>query len=292
MSRFPSALVIAVCAFAALAVAGCAAKKDTYVERPVDELYNKAMDQLDRGNYNAAAKSFDDVDQQHPNSVWATKAQLMSAYALYKAEKQDEAVVALDRFIQLHPAYKDTPYAYYLKGLCYYEQIADVQRDQKVTEEALAALQEVVTRFPDSKYAIDARFKLDLVRDQLAGKELAIGRFYESRRQYLAAINRYRNVVDKYQTTTQLPEAIHRLVECYEALGLTDEAKKMAAILGYNYPSSYWYANSYTLVTGETAAAAKPGDTESDSGQPASDKSAPPGKPSDGGWFGWVPWPF
>ena len=202
MSRISSARVLAACVLIALAMAGCSAKKDTYVEQPVDQLYNKAMDQLDKGDYTRASKSFDDVDQQHPNSVWATKAQLMSAYALYKAEKQDEAVVALDRFIQLHPAYKDTPYAYYLKGLCYYEQIADVQRDQKITEQALSALQEVVTRFPDSKYAHDARFKLDLVRDQLAGKELAIGRFYEQRRQYLAAINRYRNVVDKYQTTT------------------------------------------------------------------------------------------
>ncbi len=291
MSRISSARVLAACVLIALAMAGCSAKKDTYVEQPVDQLYNKAMDQLDKGDYTRASKSFDDVDQQHPNSVWATKAQLMSAYALYKAEKQDEAVVALDRFIQLHPAYKDTPYAYYLKGLCYYEQIADVQRDQKITEQALSALQEVVTRFPDSKYAHDARFKLDLVRDQLAGKELAIGRFYEQRRQYLAAINRYRNVVDKYQTTTQLPEALHRLVECYEALGLHDEAKKIAAILGYNYPSSDWYTDTYTLVTGDTSAGATQAARTSDDGQ-AAEKAAPPGKASNGGWFGWVPWPF
>lgn len=296
MSRISSVRILAACVLSALALAGCSAKKDTYVEQPVDQLYNKAMDQLDRGNYATASKDFDDVDQQHPNSVWATKAQLMSAYALYKAEKQDEAVVALDRFIQLHPAYKDTPYAYYLKGLCYYEQIADVGRDQKITEQALAALQEVVTRFPDSKYAHDARFKLDLVRDQLAGKELAIGRFYESRRQYLAAINRYRNVVDKYQTTTQLPEALHRLVECYEALGLHDEAKKIAAILGYNYPSSDWYEDTYTMVTGDrpvaATSAASTSEAGSDGAQAPAEKTAPPGKASNGGWFGWVPWPF
>ena len=239
------------------------------------------MDQLDAGEYTTASKSFDEVDQEHPNSIWATKAQLMSAYALYKAGKQDEAVIALDRFIQLHPAYKDTPYAYYLKALCYYEQIADVQRDQKITAEALASLQEVISRFPDGKYARDARFKIDLVRDQLAGKDLAIGRFYQQQHQYLAAINRYRNVVEKFQTTTEVPEALHRLIECYEALGLREEAKRTAAVLGYNYPGSEWYVDSYTLVQGgfPDAAAAPQG------------KSGATGN-ANSGWFGWVPWPF
>lgn len=292
MSRVSSVRSWVAVAAVVLLLAACSAKKDTYVERPVDQLYNKAMSLLDSEDYLAASKAFDEVDQQHPNSTWATKAQLMSAYALYQGNKQDEAVVALDRFIQLHPAYKDTPYAYYLKALCYYEQIADVQRDQKITEQALASLQEVVTRFPDSKYARDARFKLDLVRDQLAGKELAIGRFYEKHRQYLAAINRYRNVVEKYQTTTQLPEALHRLTECYLALGLPEEAKKTAAVLGYNYPGSDWYQDSYGMVTEaqpvEAKAIEKTDGAKPDQA-PVAGKAPPPG---DSGWFDWVPWPF
>jgi outer membrane protein assembly factor BamD len=277
---------LSVCAIALALLAGCSSKKDSYVEKPVDQLYNAAMDDLDSGSYKAAAKAFDEVDQEHPNSTWATKAQLMSAYALYQGGKQDEAVIALDRFIQLHPAYKDTPYAYYLKALCYYEQIADVERDQKITAEALASLQEVVNRFPNGKYAKDARFKMDLVRDQLAGKDLAIGRFYEKQHQYLAAINRYRSVIEKYQTTTEVPEALHRLIECYEALGLTDEARKTAAVLGYNYPGSEWYVDSYTLVAGE----APPAAADAKSGEGAAQPGA--AAKSDSGWFGWVPWPF
>lgn len=285
--HFPiTARLLTACALALCLLSACSSKKDTYVEKPVDQLYNKAMDQLDAGDYTLASKAFDEVDQQHPNSTWATKAQLMSAYALYKAGKQDEAVVALDRFIQLHPAYKDTPYAYYLKALCYYEQIADVQRDQKITEQAMASLQEVINRFPEGKYARDARFKLDLVRDQLAGKDLAIGRFYQQQHQYLAAINRYRNVVEKFQTTTEIPEALHRLIECYQALGLYDEAKKTAALLGYNYPGSEWYVDSYTLVNGE-GASAPPAKTDGGAAKPAG------GDKADSGWFGWVPdWPF
>jgi len=281
MSRVWSARHVIAGALVVCLLAACSGQKDKYVEQPVEQLYNKAMDLLDEGAYTQASKAFDEVDQQHPNSTWATKAQLMSAYALYKGSKQDEAVIALDRFIQLHPAYKDTPYAYYLKALCYYEQIADVQRDQKITEQALVSLQEVVTRFPDTKYARDAHFKLDLVRDQLAGKELAIGRFYQSQHQYVAAINRYRIVAQRYQTTTQLPEALHRMIECYESLGLTDEAKKTAALLGYNYPGTTWYRDSYALVTGEARPSAA-----SDS---ASASETPPA--SSTGWFDWA-WPF
>jgi len=292
MSSVSASRFLSVCALALAVLAGCSSKKDTYVEKPVDQLYNTAMDHLDAGEYRAATKAFDEVDQQHPNSTWATKAQLMSAYSLYQGGKQDEAVIALDRFISLHPAYKDTPYAYYLKALCYYEQIADVQRDQKITAEAMASLQEVVNRFPTSKYARDARFKIDLVRDQLAGKDLAIGRFYENQHQYLAAINRYRDVIDKYQTTTQIPEALHRLIECYQALGLYDEAKKTAAVLGYNYPGSDWYEDSYSLVKGEAPPA--PSDAKAASGAaPADSSQAGAAAKSDSGWFGWVPsWPF
>jgi outer membrane protein assembly factor BamD len=225
--------------------------KDAYQERPVEDLYNDAMNLLNQEEYTLAAKAFDEVDRQHPYSVWATKAQLMAAYAQYQRNKFDEAIIALDRFIQLHPGHKDVAYAYYLKALCYYEQIADIQRDQKITDLALKSLQEVIDRFPNSKYARDAKLKLDLARDHLAGKEMAVGRYYERQRMYLAAINRFRIVVDNYQTTTHVPEALSRLIECYEALGLPEEAKKTAAVLGYNYPGNEWYSDSYTLVTGK-----------------------------------------
>ncbi len=249
-----------------LLVVGCSDTKDTYVERPVEQLYNTAMDDLLEENYTKAAKEFDEVERQHPYSVWASKAQLMAAYSHYQHNKFDDAITALDRFIQLHPSHKDVAYAYYLKAICYYEQIADVERDQKSTEESLKALQEVVDRFPTSRYARDAKLKLDLARDHLAGKEMAIGRYYERGQMYLAAINRYRRVVDNYQTTTHVPEALERLTECYTALGLTDEAQKMAAILGYNYPGNEWYTDSYTLVEGKDAVGAK----------------------KDTGWFDWI----
>ena len=237
-----------------LLVACSSAKKDVYVERPVEELYNEAMDQVGSEDYTKAAKSFDEVERQHPYSVWATKAQLMSAYALYQANHYDESIVAADRFIQLHPGHRDVAYAYYLKALDYYIQIADVGRDQKTTQLALTALSEVVRRFPDTSYARDARLKIDLARDHLAGKEMEIGRWYEQGGYYLAAVNRFKAVVDKYQTTTHVPEALERLTECYLSLGLKDEARKTAAVLGYNYPGSSWYAATYVLVAGKQQA--------------------------------------
>jgi len=246
-----SAAVLAAAALG-LILAGCSSDKtkDTYVEKPVEELYNSAMDMMTQEQYAKASKAFDEVERQHPYSVWATKAQLMSAYALYQNNQFDESIIAADRFIQLHPGHRDVAYAYYLKALDYYIQIADVGRDQKTTEQALQALQEVVRRFPDSSYARDARLKIDLTRDHLAGKEMEIGRYYEKRGDFLAAINRFKVVVDKYQTTTHTPEALERLTECYLALGLKDEAQKTAAVLGYNYPGSSWYAATYVLVTG------------------------------------------
>lgn len=236
----------------ALVLAACSSgkDKDNYVERPVEDIYNTGMDQLLDEDYTKAAKSFDEVERQHPYSVWATKAQLMSAYALYQASKYDESIAAADRFIQLHPGHRDVAYAYYLKALDYYIQIADVARDQKTTQQAMSALAEVVRRFPDSKYARDARLKIDLARDHLAGKEMEIGRWYEKQGTYLAAINRFKRVVDEYQTTTHVPEALHRLTECYLALGLTDEAQRTAAVLGYNYPGNQWYSDTYALITG------------------------------------------
>ena len=225
-------------------------KKDTYIEKPVDDLYNQAMDDMVEERYAPAATTFEQVESQHPYSVWATKSQLMSAYALYQAQDYSGAIIAADRFIQLHPGNRDVDYAYYLKAISYYVQIVDVGRDQKTTELALKALEDVIRRFPDTRYARDARLKLAFTRDHLAGKEMEIGRYYLNRKQYLAAINRFKRVIDNYQTTTHVPEALERLVECDLALGLTKEAKRNAAVLGYNYPGSEWYGDAFALLKG------------------------------------------
>lgn len=235
-------------------LAACGTKEDKYVERPVEDLYNGAMNAVAAYNWEAAAKGFDEVERQHPYSVWATKAEIMGAYAYYQQNKYTDAVSAAERFLQLHPGNKDAPYAYYLIAICYYEQITDVGRDQKITQQALDALQEVVRRYPTSEYARDARLKIDLTNDHLAGKEMNIGRYYLRQGLYIAAINRFRTVIEKYQTTTQVPEALHRLTEAYLSLGVLDEAQNVAAVLGYNYPGSEWYADTYSLLTGQKVA--------------------------------------
>jgi outer membrane protein assembly factor BamD len=209
-------LLLAVAILAPLLVACSSDDTPEYVERPVEQLYNTAMNTLRKGEYKEAAQLFDEVERQHPYSVWAS----------------------LDRFIQLHPGNRDVSYAYYLKALSYYEQISDIGRDQKMTTSALQALEELQRRFPQSKYARDAALKADLARDHLAGKNMSIGRFYQSQSQHLAAINRFRTVVEHYQTTSHITEALHRLVECYLALGITDEARATAAVLGYNSPEA------------------------------------------------------
>lgn len=246
--RRPSLIGTSALALALVTMAACSSKEEEYVERPVEELYNEAMDSLQKGNLPKAAHGFDEVERQHPYSAWATQAQLQAAYTNYEARKYDDAILALDRFIQLHPGHRNIAYAYYLKGLCYYDQIADVGRDQRMTAMALESLSEVLTRFPSSRYARDAQLKIDLTRDHLAGKEMTVGRYYQQQGHFLAAINRYKMVVDQYQTTTHVPEALHRLVECYESLGLTEEAKKMAGVLGHNFPGSEWYIDSYENV--------------------------------------------
>ena len=234
-----------------LLLSACGTTEDEpYVERPVNELYNQAMDDLEAGDNKKAAKLFDEVERQHPYSSWATKAQLLAAYAHYRANEYDEAVSALDRYIELHPASPDVRYAYYLKGLSYYERISDIHRDQEMSEQARRVFEELVNRYPDSEYARDARLKIDLCDDHLAGKEMVVGRYYLQRGYYLAAINRFKTVIDKFQTTTHVPEALLRLTESYTALGIDDEARKSAAVLGYNFPQTEWYADAYALVGG------------------------------------------
>ena len=252
------------CATLAAAVAGSAAMLSgcadenqmaaQYIERPIDQIYSDAWKQIDRGNWLQAGLQFDEVERQHPYSVWARRAMLMSAYCYYEGNRYQETVDAASRFIQLHPGNKDVPYAYYLKAISLYEQIGDVNRDQGKTEEALIALQDLIQRFPDTEYARDARLKSDLARDHLAGREMMIGRFYLRNGDYLAAINRFKSVIDKYQTTSHAPEALERLTEAYLSLGIMKEAQTSAAVLGFNYPGSQWYMDAYNLLTDKNLA--------------------------------------
>lgn len=219
-----------------------------YVERPVEQLYNEASTSLVNRNYDRAVLMFDEVERQHPYSEWASRANLMSAFSNYQSNNYDEAITAARRYISLHPGNDETAYAYYLVAICYFERITDVGRDQGITEDALSALQEVIRRYPKTDYAADARLKVDMVNDQLAGKDMEIGRWYLRRNQHLAAINRFKRVIDEFQTTSHTPEALYRLTEAYLSIGLKGEAQKTAAVLGHNYGSSVWYADAYALM--------------------------------------------
>lgn len=222
-----------------------------FVDEPVAQLYTRGADQLDRRNWAIALLYFEEVERQHPYSSWARRAMLMEAYANYQARDYDAAIEDAQRFVSLHPGNESAPYAYYLIAVSHFERILDVGRDQGTTERALVALNDVVRRFPDSAYARDARLKLDMVYDQLAGKEMEVGRFYLERDQHLAAINRFRVVIenDNYQRSSHTPEALHRLVESYLSVGMIEEAQRMAAVLGHNYPGNEWYQRSYALMT-------------------------------------------
>lgn len=250
MTRFPfyRLLILAVLAFSLAACAGDKDKDKLPPDEAVDILYNRAADQMDKGEYTDAAKQFAEVERQHPYSHWATQAQLMEAYAQYQALNYDDAVTTLNQFIELHPGSSDIAYAYYLRALCAYERIADVRRDQAFAKDALKGMQDVISRFPDTTYAKDAVLKIALIEDHLAGAEMEVGRWYMTQKLYIAAIGRFRTVVDKYQSTSHVPEALERLVECYVALGITDEAKATGAVLGYNFPGSDWYADAYSLL--------------------------------------------
>ena len=219
-----------------------------YNERPVEQIYADAWTQINRGEWENAAKQFDEVDRQHPYSVWARRAMLMSAFCYYQAGKYSDAVSTADQYISLHPGSHEVAYAFYLKAISLYEQIVDVNRDQDTTQGALVALQDVVQRFPDSEYARDATLKIDLTQDHLAGKEMAVGRYYLTRGDYIGAINRFRVVIQQYQTTPQIAESLERLTEAYYSLGLDSEAQTAAAVLGANYPGSEWYMDAYNIL--------------------------------------------
>ena len=245
-----AALLLA--AAATLPLVGCAHgknKSDTaYVARDVSSLYTAAKRSMDSGDYEQAAKLFDEVERQHPYSVWARRAQLMSAFNYYLSRKYTDAINSAQRFVTIHPGNAEAPYAHYLVAMSYYQQIDDVNRDQTNTLQASNAFNDLIRRYPDTRYAADAPIKLDLIKDHLAGKEMEIGRFYQRSGQWLAATYRFRTVIDQYQTTSGTPEALERLVECYLALGMPEEAQKAGAVLGRNYPESFWYKQSLRLL--------------------------------------------
>ena len=253
---FRPLLLVAAGAAVALPLSGCAVfgtkKGDTaYVARDVNTLYAAAKRTMDARDYELAAKLFDEVERQHPYSVWARRAQLMSAFNYYLARKYNDAIASARRFVTIHPGNAEAPYAQYLISMSYYQQMEDVTRDQSITQSAKDAFGELIRRYPDTRYAADARVKLDLINDHLAGKEMEVGRFYQRSGNWLAASYRFRAVADDYKTTSHVPEALERLVETSLALGLTEEAIKTAAVLGYNYPETYWYRQSLRLLSKE-----------------------------------------
>ena len=238
---------------AAVLLSGCAGKAKrpelAYEERPVELLYSTGADRLDRRQWDDAVGYFREVERQHPYSEWSRRAIMMTAYAQYQSNAYADAIGDADRFLALYPGNPSAVYAYYLKAICYFEQIVDVNRDQAFTELAQNALREVVQRFPNTEYAQDARLKIDMVNDQLAGKEMTIGRYYLRQGDTLAAVGRFRAVIDKYQTTSHTPEALYRLVEAYMTMGLLEEAKRNGAVMGFNFPGDQWYGDAYKLLT-------------------------------------------
>ncbi len=264
----------------ALGLASCAAKggQDSHSDfatgamPPADQAYAVAIKQLQDEKYDHAVSDFDAIEETYPYSTWSKHAELLAGYAEYKEMDYDDAVTSLDRFISLHPADQEAAYAYSLKALCYYERIEDVDRDQTATNQAIASLDDVITRYPDSAYAQDAQVKLRLAYNRLAGHEMAIGRFYQKQHLYIAAIGRYQDVVTNYQTTTYTPEALERLVETNLDLGLTDAALRAASVLGSNYPGSPYYEHAYELLQAHglvTQAAQSSADSNAISAQPA-----------------------
>jgi outer membrane protein assembly factor BamD len=224
-------------------------KDETPPDEPADRLYNEGLFLLNQQKDPAkAVKKFEEVDRQHPYSEWARKALIMSAFSYYQSRSYDECVTAAKRYISLHPGSPDAAYAQYLIGASYFDEIPDITRDQARTEKALAALDEVTRKYPTSEYAVSAKQKTEVARDQLAGKEMQIGRYYLKQKDFTGAINRFKVVVTQYQTTRHVEEALERLTEAYMSLGIVDEAQTAAAVLGHNFPDSDWYKHAYTLV--------------------------------------------
>lgn len=292
-----TAAVAPICA--ALVVGGCSSldlfgeeADETYIEGSVEQLYNRGMDLMEEEEYAEATKYFNEVDRQHPYSTWAPRSQLMVAYANYKAKDFETARLTLDRFLRLNPAHRDVPYAHYLKALCFFEEVRDTKRDPAPTAAAYREFTLVAERFQSSKYADNSRRKAAVLRDHLVGHELAVGRFYQGKNQHLAAINRFKAVVQEYQTSRYVPEALHRMIESYIALGLRREAQRTAAVLSRNFPKSPWSGHSQALLRGERTSPVKAASTSaapSDGKEKKKTGKAPP-KAADKGskksWFG------
>ena len=223
-------------------------KPEIVPEVPAEQIYNQALARLQKSDYEGAAKKFEDLDKQYPYSEWSRKALIMTAYSHYEGQAWEDAITASKRYLQLHPSSKDAAYAQYLMAVSHYNQIPDVSRDQDRSERALLALQELVERYPKSEYVADARYKMQVARDQLAGHQMEVGRFYLKKRNYTGAVNRFRDVVAKYQTTRHVEEALMRLTEAYFAMGIVAEAQTAAAVLGHNFPDSPWYKDAHALV--------------------------------------------
>ncbi len=241
--------LVAAVAILAAACNSSKSSKDAFVDdQPAGVLYNQGLAYLNEGKLGDAVKSFNEVDRQHPYSEWARKALIMSAFASYRRGRNDDTIASAGRYLSLYPGSDDAAYARYLIGASYFKQIPDVTRDQDATRRAMASLEEVIQRYPDSEYAEDARNKIIIAKDQLAGKEMQVGRYYLERREYIAAINRFKVVVTEYPDTRHVEEALARMVEANMSLGLVNEAQTAAAVLGHNFPESRWYKDSYTLL--------------------------------------------
>lgn len=252
--------IVSLCAGIAivLMVSGCSffGKKevtDDFVEaEPPDHLYNQGLAYLEAGNTRKAQEKFEEIDKEHPYSSYAKRSLIMNAYVSYKRGDYDTAITEAQRYVGLYPSSEDAAYAYYIMGESYFKQIPDVTRDQEISQKAMSAMNEVVRKYPESEYYDDAKRKIRIANDQLAGKEMQIGRYYEERQEYLAAINRFKSVVNDYQTTRHVEEALYRLVESYLGLGVTSEAQTAAAVLGHNFPNSQWYQDAYKALGGAT----------------------------------------
>jgi len=240
---------LAACALLAGLLAGCADDTNKIApDEPADKLYNEGLTLLNKKEFVDSAKKFEEVDRQHPYSDWGRKSLLMAAFAYYEGGKYDDTITAAKRYVTLHPGSADAAYAQYLMASAYFDQIPDVTRDQARTERAMQVLAEVARKYPDTEYAESAKKKIEVARDQLAGKEMMIGRFYLEKRNFIGAINRFKAVVTQYQTTRHVEEALMRLTECYMALGIVQEAQTAAAVLGHNFPDSPWYKDAYRIV--------------------------------------------